>query len=69
MTNDLPERQDIRPEDQWNLTALYSDDAAWEGDLAVLQGLPAQVEAYRGRLGESAEVLAEALRAWFDANP
>ena len=67
MTNDLPERQDIRPEDQWNLTALYSDDAAWEGDLAVLQGLPAQMEAYRGRLGESAGVLAETLRTWFDA--
>lgn len=67
MTNDLPERQDVRPEDRWNLTALYSDDAAWEGDLAVLQGLPAQMEAYRGRLGESAGVLAETLRTWFDA--
>ncbi|RLD56626.1 MAG: oligoendopeptidase F, partial [Bacteroidetes bacterium] len=57
----IPERQDIAAEDTWNLSALFTDDAAWEKALAKLEsGIP-KVSEFKGRLGESAEVLAEAL--------
>jgi len=68
MTSEGIKRQDVQPEFQWDLEALYPDDAAWEADFAAVQALPAIVESYRGRLKESAELLAEALCAWFDAN-
>ena len=68
MTSEVVRRQDVRPEFKWNLEALYPDDAAWEADFVAVQALPALVESYRGRLSESAELLAEALRVWFDAN-
>jgi oligoendopeptidase F len=45
----------------WDLTEIYPDDAAWDaarkGALAALPG----IARYKGRLGESAQVLAEAL--------
>ncbi len=57
----IPERQDIAAEDTWNLSALFTGDAAWEKALAKLEsGIP-KVSEFKGRLGESAEVLAEAL--------
>ncbi|HUV95435.1 MAG TPA: oligoendopeptidase F, partial [Anaerolineae bacterium] len=68
MTNGVRQRQDVPPEDTWNLRALCADDAAWEADYRAAQELPERVEAYRGGLAESDELLAEALRAWFDAN-
>lgn len=43
----------------WNITDLYENDAAWNADFEALQGLPAQVAAYQGRLGESAATLLE----------
>jgi oligoendopeptidase F len=50
----------------WDLTELYPDDAAWDaarrGVLAALPGLAA----WKGRLGESADVLAQALVAISD---
>ncbi|MET0247283.1 MAG: oligoendopeptidase F, partial [Sphingomonas sp.] len=45
----------------WDLTEIYPDEASWDaarkGALAALPG----IAKYKGRLGESAEVLAEAL--------
>ncbi|NLG28601.1 MAG: oligoendopeptidase F family protein, partial [Chloroflexi bacterium] len=67
MTEQPRKRQDVPVEDKWNVGQMYADDAAWEADFADAQGLPALVEAYRGRLGESAEVLGQALTIWFDA--
>ncbi|MHB1356056.1 MAG: oligoendopeptidase F [Anaerolineae bacterium] len=61
-------RDEIKPEDKWNLSVLYADEAAWEADLQSADGLPAQVEAYQGRLAESPEVLAEAVTTYFSAN-
>lgn len=68
MAQEIKKRQDVRPEDQWKLTLLYPDDAAWEADFAAIQAWPEKVAAYQGRLGESDALLAEALRVWFDAN-
>ena len=68
MTNGVRQRQDVPLGDRWDLEALYADDAAWEADYQAVQELLERIEAYRGRLAESAGLLAEALRAWFDAN-
>ncbi|HVZ22152.1 MAG TPA: hypothetical protein VG871_13870, partial [Vicinamibacterales bacterium] len=46
---------------KWNLADLYADDAAWrEAKTRVAAEVPA-IRQYRGRLGESAATLAEAL--------
>jgi len=50
----------------WDLTEIYPTDAAWDvarkGALAALPG----IASYKGRLGESADVLAQALVAQSD---
>ncbi len=68
MANELKKRQDVAAEDKWDTMALYQDDAAWDADFDATHAFPDQVAAYEGRLAESVEVLAEALRAWLDAN-
>jgi oligoendopeptidase F len=57
----LPERSEVSVNDTWDLSSLYADDASWERDFTTLTGRVAKLESYRGRLGESAEVLVEAL--------
>ena len=68
MSNEPKQRHEVPLEDQWNVAALYADDAAWEGDFQAAQGLAEGISAYQGRLAEADSVLAEALRAWFDVN-
>src|SRR5436305_434781 len=46
---------------QWDLSELYPSDAAWEdARKRMLAAIPA-IAKFKGRLGESADVLAEAL--------
>lgn len=68
MATELKRRAEVAPEDAWNLAAMYATEADWEADYAAGQALPERVGAYAGRLAESAETLAEALAAWFEAN-
>jgi oligoendopeptidase F len=57
----IPERKDIPAEDTWDLSALFPDEASWENALEELEaGIP-KISEFRGRLGASAETLAEAL--------
>lgn len=60
-TTTLPARHDVPEGDTWDLTSLYADSAGWEADFQKLDGLIPRFETFRGRLGESAKVLAEAL--------
>lgn len=68
MNKEPRRRQDVPQGERWNVEALYPDDAAWEADFAAAQGLPAQIEAYRGRLAESVETLVAAIRTLLDAH-
>jgi len=68
MTEELIKRQDVPKEFRWNVEALYPNDGACETDYQAAKKLPEQVASYQGRLHESAEVLAEALSTWFNAN-
>ena len=60
-TATLKARSDVDPRFCWDLSSLYADDAAWESDFEELSNSIDRFEAFRGRLGESPQVLAEAL--------
>ncbi|EMI22691.1 oligoendopeptidase F [Rhodopirellula maiorica SM1] len=60
-TATLPARDQVNPSDCWDLSSLCQDDASWEAEYKKLDDQIATYETYRGRLGESADVLAEAL--------
>ncbi|MEI6033342.1 MAG: oligoendopeptidase F [Verrucomicrobiae bacterium] len=54
-------RSEVSVSDTWDLKPLYAEDSDWEADFAVLQSEYSQVGGFRGRLGTSAEALAECL--------
>lgn len=58
----LPKRSQVKTEDTWDLSGLYSTDQAWEADLARFESQIAGYEAFRGKLGDSAESLAACLK-------
>ena len=60
-TATLPDRKDVDPSDCWDLSSLVVSDEAWETEFKRLEEKIPQYETYRGRLSESAKVLAEAL--------
>lgn len=63
MTADrVPTRAEVRATDTWDLTSLYPSDAAWEAAFAEWEKMLDGYMQFRGRLGESPEVLAECLR-------
>ena len=57
----IPLRSEQTPEYCWALTDIYPSDEAWEQELTACAGLPAEIAAYEGRLGESAGVLLQYL--------
>lgn len=65
-TATLLSRNEVSVEDCWDLASLYPSDEAWEADFERLDGQIETYGTYRGRLGESAAALAEALR--FDSD-
>jgi len=68
MPKRLRDRDQVPAGDKWRLDDLYASDDAWETDIAEANGLPEGVTAFRGRLDQGSEVLADALDKWFNAN-
>lgn len=56
-----PHRSEVRLDDTWDLDPLYTSDEAWEMAFQELQKDFGGIEAYRGRVGESARTLLEVL--------
>ena len=54
-------RKDVPASDQWDLSKLYGDEAAWERDLERYRGLAGRIPSFKGTLGVGAESLAAAL--------
>ena len=54
-------RAEVPAEFTWDLSDIFADDAAWSAELEALRALPARLEAFTGRLGESARTLLD----WF----
>ena len=61
-TEKIPERSELRPEDQWDLTDLYPSDDAWQADARRAKELGEQLAAFQGRLGSSARTLLDFVR-------
>ncbi len=57
-----PVRSLIASEQTWDLEGLYPTNAAWEADLARVDSLLPALQAYQGRLGESAATLLAGLK-------
>lgn len=62
----LPTRDQVKPQDCWDLTSLFKNDAEWEKAFKGWSGSIAGFEKFRGKLGDSARILAECMR--FDAD-
>lgn len=58
----VPTRAEVAAENTWDLTSLFPSDAAWESAFAEWERMIDGYTRFRGRLGESAETLAECLR-------
>jgi len=56
-----PTRADIPESDKWDLTYLFADVGKWQKDFAWLQQKYPQLQNWKGRVGESAQTLAEVL--------
>src|SRR5881396_938454 len=57
----IPTRADISDSDKWNLTHLFADVGKWQEDFAWLQRTYPSLQGWKGRVGESAQTLAEVL--------
>src|SRR5690349_13647121 len=62
----LPRRGELMPDQRWDIESVFPDEAHWEAALAEATGSLGELAAYRGRLGESAETLLEALELRYD---
>src|SRR5436305_10829902 len=65
-TKTLPPRTKVKPADTWDLSTLFKSDAEWEAAFAKWEHQIPGYEKFRGKLGESGEMLAACLR--FDAS-
>lgn len=62
MSQELPLRHEIPLEKTWDLSSIFMTDEAWEEAFKALQADLVQVEQFKGKLGESAKTLAEAIK-------
>lgn len=58
----LPTRQEIPDSFKWRLEDIYAKDELWEQDFQQVRKMIEEIEAYRGKLGQSTQTLLEALR-------
>ncbi|QOR67594.1 oligoendopeptidase F [Cytobacillus suaedae] len=57
----LPNRNEIKVEDTWRLEDIFETDQAWENEFAAVKAMIPKISEFQGKLGESADHLAEAL--------
>ncbi|MED4455432.1 oligoendopeptidase F [Metabacillus fastidiosus] len=57
----LPARNEIDPKDTWRLEDIFPTDEAWEKEFNQIKEALPQIGEYKGKLGESADVLYDAL--------
>ena len=62
----LPKRDQVKPQDCWDLASLFQGDAEWEKAFKKWSDSISGFEKFRGKLGESAKMLGACLR--FDAD-
>src|SRR5437867_5072709 len=57
----IPTRADISDSDKWDLTHLFADVGKWQEDFAWLQRTYPRIQDWKGKVGESAQTLADVL--------
>ncbi|MBV8814564.1 MAG: oligoendopeptidase F [Verrucomicrobia bacterium] len=57
----IPSRDEIAESDTWDLTKLYASEEGYQGDLERLKHEYPRYESFRGKLGQSADLLAKFL--------
>ena len=57
----IPTRAEILESDKWDLTQLFADVSKWQEDFARVQRMYPNIAQWKGRVGESAQTLAEVL--------
>jgi oligoendopeptidase F len=62
MSKETKSRDQIEKKYKWNIEAMYGDEADWQRDYQLVEEKAKDYLNYSGRLGESAEVLLEALQ-------
>lgn len=62
MSPQLPKRSELPREQTWNVEALFASEADWRQALEAASASSEQLEPFVGRLGESAQVLLQALQ-------
>ncbi|MEW9121080.1 MAG: oligoendopeptidase F [Thermotaleaceae bacterium] len=60
-SNKIPERKDIEQKFKWEIEKLYPNEEAWEDDFQKIKEMLKGVGEYRGKLGDSSELLYKAL--------
>lgn len=58
-TKRVPLRSEVKAEDTWDLTPLFSNDAAWQAAFKRLEKMISGYGRFKGKLGQSAKVLRE----------
>ncbi len=53
----IPTRSEIDVDSTWDLSLLYADDQAWEGDFEELAGRYQKIGDFKGRVGDSVQDL------------
>ena len=53
----IPARSEVPEESTWNLKDVFESNEAWQAEYEAFKAVPEQIEAFRGRLGESVKVL------------
>ena len=61
-TMQIPARAEVAAQDKWAIHDLFATDDDWRAALAAAKEYVPQVQAFRGRLGESAQMLLDYLR-------
>ncbi|AGE21306.1 MULTISPECIES: oligoendopeptidase F [Geobacillus] len=64
----LPLRSEIPVEETWRLEDIFPTDDAWEEEFKQVKAMIPKLGEYKGRLGESPEVLYEALKCQDDVS-
>ncbi|MED0686890.1 oligoendopeptidase F [Anoxybacillus ayderensis] len=62
MAKSLPTRKDVPTEYTWRLEDIFATDEQWEEEFQAIAALLPKFSEYKGKLGESAETLYEALQ-------
>lgn len=61
-TMQIPARAEVAAQDKWAIHDLFATDDDWRAALATAKDYVPRVQAFRGRLGESAQTLLDYLR-------